>query len=1083
MTHVSLTGLSPDLDVADALSALGVEADTSTRRLAEYSYDASNYRVRPLAVVFPRSDDEVARTAAFCHARSIPLIARGGGTSMGGNAIGPGVVIDLSRYMNRVRSIDADSSTAVAESGIVLTTLAADARAATDGQLTFAPDPSSASRASLGGAIGNDACGNHSVRHGRTTDHVEELFLVTADGLRLTATRHGITATVDTDRDAVSRAAELTDRLRDLTSRHMAILRTDLETIPRQVSGYHLAKMLPENGFDVARALVGSEGTCAIVVAARVRLVPVATSPLLICVGYPTVIDAARDVTAILPYAPSAVEGIDRKIVATMAARRGRDAISVLPGVDDSDCTGWLFIDVDEHSAATRSETDVEATAKRLLDDLRARGRMVAATTVPDPVARKALWRVREDGAGLSSRLADPDDDSIGNDYESWPGWEDAAVAPERLADYLDDFTRLLDQHGLTGVMYGHFGAGCMHVRITFDLRTPEGRAVMDRFCADAARLVVAHGGSLSGEHGDGRARSALLPVMYSPAMLGAFAEFKRIWDPQGTLNPGSIVDPPPITDDLALAGVPDRHWPTMFHLGAPAHDAVSATPGTQSSVTPPEAPTGKAPRKSTPGTAADADMSTAASQRADFRGGFLEIAQVTDGAHTDQTSLDPFVHAVQGCIGVGRCRATSGGVMCPSYRATRDEKDSTRGRARVLQEMVRTAPDVETGWRSADVADALELCLSCKACSTDCPTGVDMATYKSEFLHHHYRGRKRPLSHYSLGWMPAWLGAAGVLAPAINAALESPLRRLAARAGGLDPRRSMPRFAARKARRAHLRELPPLSTTSDVVLFVDSFTRAFRPQVASAAAEVLSATGDTVGCSADNCCGLTWISTGQLTHARKVLSRTADNLDDGTGRPIVVPEPSCAAALRKDLPELVHTPAARRVAERVQSFADYLPRLLEKGWRPENLPEAVTLQTHCHEYAVFGARTGAAALSALGVEVHTADGCCGVAGNFGFERGHYEVSVAVSENALAPALRSAPDRPVITDGFSCAMSVDHLTATDDGISARGLHLAELLTRTPSPSTATSDPPTATFASTTATDHSPTTTPPDPEGA
>ncbi|GAA4395459.1 FAD-binding and (Fe-S)-binding domain-containing protein [Tsukamurella soli] len=954
------------MDAATDLRALGIEADDSSLRRAEYAYDASNYRVVPRVVVFPRTAEQVAAVATYCHHHGLVLTARGGGTGMGGNAIGSGVVADLSRYMTAVRSVDAHGRTATAQPGVVLTALRAAVHAATSGRFTFAPDPSSQSRATLGGAIGNDACGNHSVRYGRTSDHVESLDVVTADGLRLTADRNGLRATVSGDPAAEHRAAELAVGMRKIAAANLAPLRTELERFGRQVSGYHLARLLPENGFDVARALVGSEGTCAIVVGATVSLVPQAASALLVCLGYRDVVDAARDVPMLRGFDPTAVEGIDEKIVATMRARRGPGAVATLP-----DGAAWLFVDVDGDSPEA-----VAAKASEVLEAATAQGRITGGRVVPDPEERALLWRVREDGAGLSSRLI------LGGDsgaYESWPGWEDAAVPPDNLADYLAEFADLLARHGLDGVMYGHFGAGCMHVRITFDLRTAAGVRVFRAFTRDAAELVVRHGGSLSGEHGDGRARSEYLPLMYSPAVMAAFAEFKRLWDPAGILNPGSIVDPAPVDADLALTGVPHRPWPTATDLGQPV-----------------------------PGKPA------------------------------------PFVHAVQGCIGVGRCRTHSGGVMCPSYRATGDETHSTRGRARVLQEMVRGASTPDAGWASQDVHDALDLCLSCKACSSDCPVGVDMATYKAEFLHQHYRRRVRPAAHYAFGAMPLLLPAAAYVAPLVNRL--APRLPLARRLAGIDPRRKLPVFAGRRAVHAALEDLPR-NPRPDTVLFVDSFTRAFRPHVAGAAARVLSDGGRAVTCTTDGCCGLPLISTGQLGRARKRLRRLADALD-GPGTVIVVPEPSCAAALAQDLPRLVDTPAAHRVSGRVRSFAAEVSVLLDGGWHPPRpMPGHVTVQQHCHEYAAFGATTQRAVLRRLGVpDVTVAEGCCGVAGDFGFERGHYEVSMAVAEHALAPALRTRPaESTVLTDGFSCTMAVDHLTATGAVPPARPRHLAELL--------------------------------------
>ncbi|MFL0579900.1 FAD-binding and (Fe-S)-binding domain-containing protein [Dietzia sp. 179-F 9C3 NHS] len=999
---VTATAAAPRAELLRALAHAGLAPEADARRVAEYSYDASNYRLAPLAVLFPRSEQEVAAALAVCHRLGVPATARGGGTSMAGNAVGAGLVLDLSRHLNRVLAVDPATATATAEAGVVLTSLRAAVHSATDSRLTFAPDPSSQSRACVGGAIGNDACGNHSVRHGRTADHVVALRLVTSDGLRLTATRSGVEPTDPADAAAAARAEHLSAELRALAADHLAAIRTELGRLPRQVSGYHLRHLLPEEGFDVARALVGSEGTCAVVTAATLGLVPRTARTGLLVVGYADVVDAARDVPAILRHRPTAVEGVDEVIVATMRERRGPDSVADLP-----DGHAWLFVELDDDPG---TDADLDERVARLADHLTSAGHAVDTLVVTDPVTRADLWRVREDGAGLSSRLTDPE---TGATIESWPGWEDAAVPPERLADYLAEFRELLAAHGLTGVMYGHFGAGCMHIRISFDLRSHAGRAVFRTFCTDAAHLAVRHGGSLSGEHGDGRARSELLPIMYSPEMLGAFARFAATWDPAGILAPGGMTATRPLDADLALADVPTRD---------------------------------------------------------------LGVLTSPDGAHP-----------VQACIGVGRCRAHTGGVMCPSFRATGDEKDSTRGRARVLQEVVRgTLPLTDPA-----VGESLELCLACKACSSDCPTGVDMAAFRSETLHRRYRRRVRPLAHYSLGLLPLWLRGTVRAAGPLNAVLGTRLGRAAASLGGLARDRTLPRFASAAELRAELArspasvwrvlETPPGGRTSaEVVLFLDSFTRGLRPAVAGAAARVLGAGHASVACEAGHCCGLAHVTTGRLDAARRTMRATARHLDGlrgpaGQEVPVVVVEPSCAATLREDLPRLLADTAdadlARRVAARVRSSAEYLRQLAEVGrapaWPGGAPPERVTVQTHCHEYATFGNRVQRATLTALGVgSVREATGCCGVAGDFGFTAGHEAVTAAVAEQALAPALRADPDAPVLTDGFSCATQVAHLGATDPTTAGpstegrasggrTGRHLFELL----DPDPARPDPP------------------------
>lgn len=946
-----------------------IEVDQSARRRSEYSYDASNYRVRPAAVAFPRSVDDVREILRSCCAFGVPITARGGGTSMAGNAVGDGLIIDLSRWVNAVGRVDTDSGTVWVDAGVVLGELRAHIEKVSRGEFTFAPDPSSLTRATIGGSIGNDACGNHSVAYGRMTHHVEEVELVTADGAFLRAGRGYLCAVDDSDAHSVARAEELNLDLRSLVDGNLAAIRVELQTIPRQVSGYHLGHLLPEHGFDVARALAGSEGTCAVVIRAKVQLVRKPRTAVLLCLGYEDTIESARDVTTILAAKPSAIEGLDASIVDIMRHRRGAQSVDCLPHGN-----AYLMV---EFSADTIDEA--RADCDRLLATLGAEGRVLDHSVVTEPLERAKLWRVREDGAGLSSQRIDG--------VQTWPGWEDSAVAPERLADYLAELLPLVRGYGYTAFMYGHFGAGCVHMRLDYDLRSESGRHAFEEFTRAAAHLVVAHGGSLSGEHGDGRARSELLAVMYSAEMIALFKAFKRAWDPTGLLNPGIIVDPAPFSASLALDGVPKP---------VPVH-------GVQESL-----------------------VSTDAHRRSARAGSELPIATT-------------FVGNAHACIGVARCRSTVGGFMCPSYRASKDEKDSTRGRARILQEFTRANRNSLKAWSSPEVREALDLCLSCKACSADCPTGVDVAEAKSQLIDEHYRGRVRPFTHYSIGWLPRWLPLLTRIAPLANLGAHVRPARYVGERLGISARRRLPAFARAAEIRRRISEAG-FADGADVLVFGDSFTRAFRPELLPAAARVLRDAGRTVGCTPQACCGLTWISTGQRAGARRRLERLITLFDDGTDRDIVVLEPSCAATIRDEGPKLVGGEAADRVAARVRPFSIAIDEAIKSGWTPQPAPpETVVLQTHCHEHAAFGSGPLKRALAAWGVrDLVESSSCCGVAGNFGFEAAHFEMSMRVAEHSIIPALNSGTAAAlVLTDGFSCAMQVSQIQPE-----RRGTHLA-----------------------------------------
>nr|WP_318276459.1 FAD-binding and (Fe-S)-binding domain-containing protein [Mycobacterium eburneum] len=942
---------------------------------AAYATDASNFRQVPIGVVVPRTPEAAVDAVAVARQCGAPVLARGGGTSLAGQCTNTAVVLDFSKYCHRLESVDANARRCVVQPGIVLDELN---RQLGPTGLRYGPEPSTHANCALGGMIGNNACGSTAQRVGKVVDNIARLEVLLYDG-----TRFWCGETSDEEFARIEARGDLRAtvyrRLRRLRDEFADDIRSGFPQIPRRVSGYNLDSLLPENNFNVAGLLVGSESTLVTVLRAELQLVEVLEKRTLVVLGYPSVDRAGDAVPAVLKYEPTALEGLDAKLIKDEKIQHlNPQALEKLPKGP-----AYLMVQFGAHD-----QDEADAQGQRLLDGLHESEHAPDVSFLEDPAIEDELWQVREGGLGATAHVP--------GHRDTFEGWEDSAVAPERLGEYLRRLQALYEEFGYSSdtgpSLYGHFGQGCIHTRIPFDLFTADGVATYRRFLERAADLVTELGGSLSGEHGDGQTRGELLPRMYGERLMAAFGELKHIFDPQNRMNPGKVVDPHPLDANLRLGATWAPAAPQDLHFHYP-HD---------------------------------------------------------DGS---------FVRAANRCVGVGKCRQhdTSGGqVMCPSYQVTLEERHSTRGRARLLFEMLNGHGDgpITDGWRSTAVKDALDLCLACKGCKSDCPVNVDMATYKAEFLAHYYAGRPwaRPRADLSMGWLPvaARLVTAARMGRLANAVTHAPLlRRAAVAAAGLE-NRDIPRFATQTLRQwfAARPEPGPGGRRGSVLLWPDTFTDCFHPQVGRAAVAVLEDAGWRVTLPRPRlCCGLTWISTGQLRTGKAVLARTVSALAPHlrAGGLVVGLEPSCTAVFRSDAAELFPDDQdVLRLRDQTVTLAELLTRHTP-GYRPPrgDVPRKALAQVHCHQHAVLGFDADTDLLHDAGVEVEQLGaGCCGLAGNFGFEPGHLEVSKACAERVLLPAIRDAdPGAVVLADGFSCRTQIHEFGDGDK----EAVHLAELL--------------------------------------
>ena len=937
-----------------------VRFDRGSRAL--YAADGSNYRQIPIGLVVPQSAEDVIAAVAVCRKYDAPILPRGAGTSLAGQCCNVAVVLDFTKYMNRILEIDPSRRFARVQPGVVLDSLR---NAAEAHHLTFGPDPSTHSRCTLGGMIGNNSCGTHSLLAGKTVDNVEELHVLLYDGTELSV---GATSAGQLDAIAAAggRRGEIYAALRTIRDRYAGQIRARFPRIPRRVSGYNLDELLPESGFHVARALVGTEGTCAVVLEAKVTLIHSPEHRSLVGLGFDDAFRAADHVPEMLEFKPIGLEGFEGAIIDGLR-KKAAPNLDLLP-----DGRGILLVEF-----GFDDPEEARQTALRFIERMKQLPVAPSARLYSKGEAR-AMWKIRESGPRAAAAAP-------GAPLE-WEGWDDSAVAPEKLGAYLRDLRALLDEYHYQTAFYGHFGHGCIHMRVSFDLFTDKGIRSYGEFVERAADLVVSYGGSLSGEHGDGQSRGALLPRMFGDELMGAFREFKAVWDPGNKLNPHKVVD----------AYLPMEN----LRLGA---DYAPLQPRTYFSFP-------------------------------------------DDGGSLARATLR--------CIGLGECRKHETGSMCPSYMVTLEEEHSTRGRAHMLFELLQ-GEVVRDGWKDEHVKHALDLCLSCKACKSECPTNVDIATYRAEFLAHYYEGRRRPLHAYAFGLVDRWLQL-GSLAPLLaNLFVRAPgfshaIRQLL----HLAPERRLPRlspvtfrqWARRNGVRTTAAAAAPRGGTIPVpvMLWVDTFNNYLHPETTRAALAVLRAAGcDVVIPERRLCCGRPLYDFGLLDRARDYLRSILDALGDriDAGVPLVVLEPSCASVFRDELRNLF--PADAR-ATRLRNQTFLLAEFLESrqiSFQPPRLDRTVVLHGHCHQKAIMQIGDEESLLRKMGVELQSLDsGCCGMAGAFGFEAGKFAVSQAIGERVLLPAVRAAhADTLIVSDGFSCREQIQQATGRT------AIHLAEAI--------------------------------------